>query len=287
MRTLGLTLANLVVVCAAANAQQAQPAPGAQAPPRTQTPPAAQPAPGAQTPPRTQTPPAAQPGLDARNRLDALLMTWEQKMTAVQTILAQVTRTSVDKTFQVVEVYQGTAKYMKPNLAMLDMKKKGKEEVFEKYICTGTFLYEYAPQDKEIRVHELPSPKPGQVSEDSFLSFLFGMRAEEAKRRYDLRLVKGPPEDQWYYYVEISPRYDQDKQDFKRARLVLMASTFLPRELWFEQPNGNEVKWDIPKIESGVQLNRTDFTSPQAPPGWQVKRMPKASTAPRVVRPNQ
>jgi TIGR03009 family protein len=282
MRNFGLTLASLVVVCAAANAQQAQPAPGAQTPPGTQTPPRAQ-------PPAVSAPwPAAQPGLDpARNRLDALLLTWEQKMTGVQTILAQVTRTSVDKTFQVVEVYQGTAKYMKPNLAMLDMKKKGKEEVFEKYICTGTFLYEYAPQDKEIRVHELPSPKPGQVSDDSFLSFLFGMRAEEAKRRYELRLVKGPPEDQWYYYIEILPRYDQDKQDFKRARLVLMASTFLPRELWFEQPNGNEVKWDIPKIESAVQLNRSEFVSPQAPPGWQVKRMPKANTGPRVIRPNQ
>jgi TIGR03009 family protein len=264
MRKFGLTLASLVVVCAAANAQQAQ------------------------TPPAGQTAPPAQPGLDpARNKLDSLLMTWEQKMTAVQTILAQCTRTSVDKTFQVVEVYQGTAKYMKPNLAMLEMRKKGKEDVFEKYICTGTFLYEYAPQEKEIRVHELPAPKPGQVSDDSFLSFLFGMRAEEAKRRYDLRLVKGPPEDQWYYYVEILPRFDADKQDFKRARLVLMASTFLPRELWFEQPNGNEVKWDIPKIEAGIPLNRTEFTSPQAPSGWQIKRVPKQNTAPRVVRPNQ
>jgi TIGR03009 family protein len=176
---------------------------------------------------------------------------------------------------------------------MLEMQKRGKPEAFEKYICTGTFLYEYVPQNKVIRVHEMPPPKPGQVADDNFLSFLFGMKADEARRRYDLRLVK---EDQWYIYIEIFPRLQQDKADFQRARLVLNNQTFLPRELWFEQPNGNEVKWDIPKVEAGVALNRSDFTSPSVPPGWNLVRMPKANEVaprsnnvppPRIIRPNQ
>lgn len=253
----------------------------------------------AQQPPQQQvplqrqapaTPPAAAPLDPAHNKLDALLLRWEQEMTKVQTIIAHCTRTSVDKTFGVAEVYEGTAKYMKPNLAMLEMQKRGKPQVFEKYICTGTYLYEYVPQDKVIRVHELPPHKPGQVADDNFLSFLFGMRAEEAKRRYELKLVK---EDQWYFYIEILPRFPADKADFQKARLVLTSKTFLPRELWFEQPNGNEVKWDMPKVENGAELRRTDFTSPTTPPGWSLVRVPRTNDAskstvpPRVVRPKQ
>jgi TIGR03009 family protein len=271
MRYFGLTLAGLVLVGFTAYAQQASPG-------------AAQ-NPGANRP-AGQAPAAAAPG-PAGNRLDSLLANWERALTSVQSISAQITRTSVDKTFRVAEVYEGTAKYLKPNLAMLEMKMKGKDQVFEKYICTGTFLYEYVPQEKVIRIHEMPPPKPGQVADDNFMSFLFGMRADEAKRRYELRLVKGPPEDQWYYYLEILPRYPADKADFSKARLVLLAQTFLPRELWFEQPNGNEVKWDIPKIEQGVALNRADFTSPAPPPGWKMERVPRSNPQPRVVRPNQ
>jgi TIGR03009 family protein len=234
----------------------------------------------------------AAPVLDPNhNRLDSLLLRWEQQMSSVKTILAQCTRTSLDKTFQESEVFEGVAKYMKPNLAMLEMAKKGKPQVFEKYICTGTYLYEYVPQNKVIRVHELPVPKPGQVADDNFLSFLFGMKAEEARRRYELTLVK---EDQWYVYIKIQPRFPADRADFQEARLVLNNQTFLPRELWFMQPNGNEVKWDIPKVENGAALVRTDFTAPNIPQGWTLVRVPRASEGaprndgpPRVVRPNR
>jgi TIGR03009 family protein len=237
----------------------------------------------AQQPPAQQ--PAA-PALDpAHNRLDALLMQWEKEMAAVQTLYCNCTRTTVDKVFQVSEVFEGAAQYMKPNLAMLEMRKKDKPDAFEKYICTGTFLYQYAPKNKEIHVYELPPPKPGQVADDNILSFLFGMKAEEAKRRYDLQLVK---EDQYYIYLKITPRLANDKQDFQEARLVLNQNSFLPRELWFVQPNGNEIKWDIPKIQNGVRLNRTDFTAPATPPGWTMVKVPRANDVPpRVVRPKQ
>ena len=105
------------------------------------------------------------------------------------------------------------------------------------------------------------------------------MKAEEAKRRYDLTLVK---QDQYYTYIAIKPRFDADKADFQQARLVLNKDSFLPRQLWFEQPNGNEVTWDIPKIQSNATLDRKEFGVPQTPPGWTFVRQPPA---PRVVRP--
>jgi hypothetical protein len=159
------------------------------------------------------------------------------------------------------------------------------------FICTGPLLYVYNPQNKEVRVHELPPPAPGGMgSDDSFLSFMFGMKAAEAKRRYDMRLVK---EDQWYIYLEVTPKLPADKADFQRARLVLLASNFMPRQLWFEQPTGNEVTWDIPRVDPNIRLDRTTFNPPQPPPGWNQVRVPRPQAAagptppPRIVRPNQ
>jgi TIGR03009 family protein len=248
---------------------------------------------GASLPAQAPPPPAAAPLDPAHNRLDALLLQWQQKMGDMQVLEAQCTRTTFDKTWQNTDVFEGVAKYKRPNLAMLEMHKKGKPEVYEKYLCNGTSLYEYAPQSKVIRVHELPAPKPGQVADDNFLSFLFGMKAEEARRRYELKLVK---EDQWYIYLEILPRFPADKADFHKAQLVLLNNSFLPRRLWFEQPNGNEITWDIPRVDSGAAAHvaPADFAPPATlPQGWRLERVPQAATAPRndvpprVVRPQQ
>src|SRR6266404_629971 len=149
-----------------------------------------------------QAPPAAND--PTRNQLDAILQHWQETMGSIQTISAKCSRTSLSKTMNQQEVFDGSAKYMKPNLAMLEMHMRQRPQVFEKYICTGTFLYEYAPGSQQIRVHELPAPKPGQVSDDYFLSFLFGMKADEARRRYELKLVTPGKPDPWYVYIEIT-----------------------------------------------------------------------------------
>jgi TIGR03009 family protein len=230
------------------------------------------------------------PAAPATATLDTHLNSWEQKMKAVESLVGPCARTEVDKTFQTTKVYEGTAQFLKPGMAILDLKNKQKPELFEKYICTGTFLYEYAPANKTIRVHELPQTKPGQP-DDNFLSFLFGMKAEDAKKRYDLKMSK---EDQYYVYVDIVPKLPADKVDFARAQLVLTKGTYLPRRLWFEQPNGNEVTWDLPKTEMNVRIDRTLFTAPQAPAGWTLDRVPKPTEgkpatppapSPKVFRP--
>lgn len=244
----------------------------------------AQPSANPQNPQNTQKP--AAPLLDPdRNRLDALLLQWEQMMTRVETVSAECTRITDDKVSGRKEEFVGKAKYMKPNLAALYLEKKTKPDIFERYICSGTYLYEYRPQQKRMVIHELPPPKSGQF-DDNLLSFLFGMKAEEAKRRYDLKLVQ---EDKWWIYLEIVPRYPADKADFAKARLVLSNRTFLPRALWFMENNKNEIKWDIPKIDTGVALDRKEFSPPSPPPGWDVRRekRPEVTPAPRVVRPQQ
>src|SRR5262245_49934804 len=129
----------------------------------------------AQQPPKAQPlppPPALDP---ARNRVDDLLVRWEQAMKKVQSLSAQCTRLEENKTFKHTDTYQGAAMYMKANdagrvtnLAMLEMRKVDKQgkpekqEVWEKFVCNGSVLYQYVPSQKEIRVHQLPPPKPDQ-----------------------------------------------------------------------------------------------------------------------------
>jgi TIGR03009 family protein len=291
MRYSWLALAGLLAWNATGSAQQptqTQPVQIPATPPSGQAPPGqAQPAfpqtqPGISPQGQPGAPPATQPLDPEHNPLDKFLLRWEQEMKNVETLSAQLSRIEENKTFQTVDVYVGIARYMKPNLASLEMQKKDKPDLFEKFVCNGQMLYQYKAAQKEIWAHQLPAPKPGQVSDDNFLSFLFGMKAEEAKRRYDIKVAK---EDQWYVYLDVLPRFDADKADFQRARLVLTKDTFMPRQLWFEQPNRDTVTWDIPKIETKVPLKRDEFLAPPVPQGWTMKQVPRTTDMPpRVIR---
>jgi TIGR03009 family protein len=237
------------------------------------------------------------PAAEGQDPVLAVLQRWEKELGAVQSLTAQVERTDVNKTFRFTEVYMGTAKYLKleiggrvQNLASLEMTKKDTPQVYQKFICTGELLYQFVPQEKEIRVHQLPPPKQGQVADDNFLSFLFGMKAEEARRRFEITLQNtNDPTAQFYYYISIKPRFPEDRDDFQQARLVLLRETFLPRQLWFEEPNGNHVTWDIKKSQVGTQMDRREFTAPETPVGWKVVRVPPRNqeAKPRIIRPQQ
>src|SRR5579875_490425 len=185
--------------------------------------PAAQPTP---TPPTTT---------DSK-ALDEHLARWEEAMKRVETLGAQLTRIDKDPVYEHVQKLTGTAYYMRAgngptaqNLALLQMTVEGQKEPKEKFICTGTYIYQFLPDQKEIRYYQLPKPQPGQVAEDNnLLSLLFGMKAEDAKRRYELKLTR---EDPNFIYVDIIPRSPADKADFQRAQLILNRSNYLPRRL--------------------------------------------------------
>lgn len=232
------------------------------------------------------------PGLPPEDpRLDIVLGNWEKAMLNVQSLSAKVNRTKLDKTFQTTEVFEGTANYLRgapgqTSRASLELFKKGQPQHFEKYLCTGNFLYQWSPAEKVIRRHELPPPKQGQIADDNFLSFLFGMKAADAKAKYQMTYVPAPANDKWYQYLRIQPKTANDKADFREARLVLMSHNHLPRQLWFLQANGDEVTWDFPKVDSPANLNAANFAHPQLPQGWQFVPVSRQNPPPRVLRNN-
>src|SRR5262245_7703472 len=90
-------------------------------------------------------------------RLDQVLANWEKVMMGMQSLTLECERLTKDKVFNSSDKFKGTAKYLKsatPNQnsrASLEMFKEvnGKQQPdrFEKYVCTGTFLYEFVPGD--------------------------------------------------------------------------------------------------------------------------------------------
>src|SRR5262249_18312291 len=124
---------------------------------------------------------------------------------------------------------------------------------------------------QKVNVQPLPDNKAGEGG-DNFLTFLFGMKAADAKVRYDLKLSK---EDQYYFYVDVLPKNDADKADFQRAQLVLNKTNYVPRRLWLEQPNKDTVMWDLPKVEVHVPLKKEDFTPTLPSKEWTWDQPPK------------
>jgi TIGR03009 family protein len=251
----------------------------AQTPPVT-TAPAAPPTTAPATPPAVPgvVPKAAAPApaaLDpANNRLDAILMQWEAKMKTYNAVGAEVTRTDKSKQTGFTDIHTGTAKLLRPGYAALHLTKQGAQDRYEWFICTGTELHEYIARDKVVRIRPLPAGFLEQP-DDNFLAFLFGPKATTVKQRYDIKLVK---EDQWYVYLEMVPKNNDDRVDFVRGRIVLSIQTYLPRQLWFEQPNADEVIWDFPRMDPTIRLDRAQFVAPVVPAGWTVTKLPPPAT---------
>jgi TIGR03009 family protein len=237
-------------------------------------------------PPKPSAPPLE---VDQKD-LPGYLGNWEKAMGEVKTLVIECKRWDKKENFG-TDRFEGKAFFMKDKddififlqmekMDRKDPKQKDKSGYYERYVCNPTACYEYVPQEKKIRYRQLPAGKKG--ADDNLLSFLFNTNAKKAAERYRLKLLKA---DKDYVYVEVVPTLPADKVDFTAARICLDRDTFLPRQLVFRQPNGDEVTWDLPTVTKNAKLERKIFDKPELPTkDWKYEEMPK-EPEPRVVRP--
>jgi TIGR03009 family protein len=233
---------------------------------------------------------AQQPSAKQAQMLDYTLQKWEQAMTTLDSFAVTCRRSTKDKTFGDIAVYEGSAKFLKgtqgqTSRALLEMVSKKDPNKYERFLYTGTYLYEWVPGTKVLRVHDVPRPKPGQpLFDDNIVALLFGMTANAAQRRYQMTWVPDTKDNnKYYHYLQVLPRTPADKADFTEARLVLTARDFLPRQVWYHQPNGNEITWDFETLRRNAdsRVTATSFAPPQSlPQGWRVERTPAQGTVP-------
>jgi TIGR03009 family protein len=217
------------------------------------------------------------PPQTAEARLDQVLNFWEQVTRQTTAFDAVCNRTRTSARFGTTEVYEGTLRLLKgdPDLlyASIEMHRKDDGAVFEKLILNERGLWAYDSVAKIINLYGIP--KRAGFFDNSPVALVYGMKAADVKKRFEIQL-KG--EDQHYFYLEISPRTDTDKSNFAKVRLTLTRATYLPRQLWWQQPNQDEVVYDLPRVDSRANhLRPGDFASPEPPPGWKIALPPGAT----------
>ena len=192
-------------------------------------------------------------------------------MTGVENFSTKCTRTTVNDLTKKSTTFVGEAAYIKPSLARIDLtvqEEAGKKDVdkvnFERMFCTGQYIYEYSPRDKKIIIHEIPKNDPS--ADNMILAFLRGMKAADAKKRFNMTLTK---ETEWYAYVYITPKSEADKQEFTAAQLTIFIKNpnpenganlnMIPCRLWYKMPNRNEVTYMFSDMVPNGKLDKDAF----------------------------
>ncbi len=228
-------------------------------------------------------------------RLNQVLAQWEKDSAGLQLMAAKFVCKRQVPALQPVQ-FDGIAKFMRPEMAMLHLKDtRDPERRFEKFIFTGSAIYDFKPAEQTLYVHQLAKKagQPGQGLDEGPMPFLFGMKADTAKKRYQLKVTK---QDDWWTYIDVVPNFPNDQKEFHYARIVIDRRTGLPGQIYWVEPNKTEITWDIKQLlrnrEAEGEVTRRDFEEPKPPQGWKVQvNQPSASggaaqpSRPNVIRP--
>jgi len=286
MKSLGLTLSALLLGAAAGLAQ----APGSPAS-------------------KKDSPPATTPGLSEKNQkfLDRYLELWEQRMGAITALETKIILTEVEAGPPPTKtVYTGEASLLKPNFAKMLLKDKDNPANTKKwrhFVADGNinekgdgpYLWEYDYAKKVARVQSLP--KNG-IGDNTLMTFLFGPKAADLKKRFDLSIDVDDDKkhNEFFLHIGIRPKLKEDMQEFEKAELVLWKNNkdpkyadvwMLPARLWFQHPNGNQVMWQFENMTTQKKFLPRDFKAPGFPDkDWKSDwAVPPKPTVTRTVAP--
>jgi TIGR03009 family protein len=275
MRPAGFSLTALLLGVTVASSQQPVPpaAPGGAVP-------------GAPvTPPQPPAPPAADP------RLDAHLAKWEKTMSAVTNFRFVLELKRTEFTFKTDRTYSGVVLCMKPNLAVLrlnnDADKTGAD--YEAFISDGKAVYEYNGLAKTVTKWKLPEPNAANAgaTDNLMIDFLSGLKADAAKKRFELTLFK---EDANYVYLDVKPILPKDKADFQQLRMALYGPAtkwaYLPAQVLLVKPSGDMEQWKFKEPQTNIPgLTAKDFQYQKVPGFAEQEGKPAGAAPPPAARP--
>ena len=234
----------------------------------------------------------------AQKYVDGYLGAWEKRMSSIEGLETKLRLTETEGKDQTI--YNGEATIMRPNYAKMFLRQVDDPTNVKRwrhYIADGKHLWDYQYKTKVAKVALLPKDT---ISENTLLSFMFGMKADEIKKRYHITIDPDNPDkfNEHYICLTILPKSREDMQEFAKAELVLWKNNkdpkyadywMLPARLWFQHPNKNQVMWEFSGMSTQKKLLVRDFAAPALPDKewkseWAVnpnERQP----APTTVRP--
>jgi TIGR03009 family protein len=202
--------------------------------------------------------PTEQPLLHVDPRLDQILIEWETKSAKIKKLSGNFKKIVYDEVFAVEQHGDGEFYYEAPDKGAYEVKginfpkgttskktdKQGNPFQLgalqdERWVCTGKEIYQIDDAAKKYRMVNIPPESQGKNIIDGPLPFLFGMKAEQAKRRYYLQLHE-KSSDKMIWLI-VKPRFRQDAENYQLAEVMLDPKTFLPTAVRTIDPTGNKV----------------------------------------------
>lgn len=194
--------------------------------------------------------------------LEQLLKDWERESAKIKTLHGEHKRIVYNKVFEVQKNAEGQFYYEAPDKGRIDLsgiepqkgeksdrigKESGKPfrlepELNTKWVCDGEYIKQFNDAEKTVETFDLPEELRGKNIIHGPLPFLFGMKAEEAKKRFELAFVnQDDPKknNQDVVWIKAKPRQVMDRDNFQEATIILDRKRFLPLAVRLIDPAGN------------------------------------------------
>jgi TIGR03009 family protein len=203
--------------------------------------------------------------------LEDLLKEWEQSSSKVDTLTGTHKCYKFNSVFQTEVRTEGGFYFKAPDKGRFDMKgvkvKAGDQSIRkdpktlkpyeiqsgneERWICTGGVVLQINDKMKEVEVIPIPPELQGTNIVRSPLPFLFGLKAEDAKKRFEFKLIKNTDE---LATLEVTPRTNQEA--FLKAHVRLDKQLFVPNAVILYDVSGSIETWyyfeDVKVNDHGV-----------------------------------
>ena len=246
--------------------------------------------------PKKMNRPAAADGL-LNNEVDDLLQKWHQRTRKVTTLYAEFTRSVTDIAFRKTRTNKGQARFRDPNLARLDILKDENGVGREVFILSdqprpaggrGLELRHYIAEGSQLQIHEFANDAVRNAQEEGPLRLLFGIKPDIAHARYSFEILE---RQQQAVKVKITPKMEQDRQEFLYAVLTLDTNSFMPRELRVRENTDTEAAYAFSAISTNVNTPNLEIEMKLFDPlpidesKWKVAR--QRMTADRPAQPGR
>jgi TIGR03009 family protein len=230
-------------------------------------------------------------------RMEWLLKKWEHQSSLLKTLDVTILRVDQNPAWDELEYYEGRALFKSPNLAFIDFnkikqneKKKPVEDPrrrgkwlstpFERIVCTGEEVWQYKSDTQQIFIYPLGKNEKKKAIEEGPLPFLFNMHAEDARQRYQMRLIS---EDSKGYGVSITPKLQEDKESFSVAFVKLDHDFLLPVQIMLKSPDGKSLKdFRLGPMYPNKAVNDKNFEGKPLGSPWKIVRNPAGEDRPRA-----
>ncbi len=197
-----------------------------------------------------------------------VLKLWEARSAGIERLRGQVVRRSYDLKFEVETIGEGTLYFEAPDKGRLDIqpveiteamqerrRRLGPSRVKhgadgkpfrlqsssgERWICDGERLISTNEESRSAEVVSLPEDLRGRSIMNGPLPFLFGLPAEEAIRRFELKLIAAPTRQNPIARIQAFPRRADDQRNWKSGTILLDTRTGLPTHVRLLHPSGNK-----------------------------------------------